>query len=555
MKLGARIFLAGASLLIPALAAAQVPAYDVEYMGAGYGTMNNKGVVIGNESSVYPGTPWVNDGTGLQYLPLPQIAVSGSVADINDAGVIVGAIDTNSDYINDIPVKWTLNADGIYVVELLPEAGSRAHAVAINNNGLILASGLAIPGQSPTYTAYVIDGENVIPVGLANPMDINDNGIILTNNQLYDYGTGTPLGFEALPADMPRGYLYPASINNNNEVIVNILTTIIGHTRYQAIGIYTVGDGWELFMDVQTFYSAGRINDNRDVTLNHVNSGCGLVYLSGLGFYCPTSLLDDGSLDWNISSASVIANDRTILAQGGNSVTAEYGVVRMSRVGDLSVPDAPINLVATPHEPTWQQPFNTIDLSWDAADTFTKSYILERKGPADADFVELTTLTNDFYRDGDIVGGETFVYRVIAVGLAGNSVPSAEVSAVAPMPPDDVAPVIESISLEDGAVVSGNVSISVTASDNVGIWYINVSASGLSCTVYSAEATCNWKTSNLVPGPYPVTITAVDDIGNYDQRTVTVTVEEATSGGGKGKPKGGNGGGGNGGGGNGKGKK
>jgi hypothetical protein len=545
------LFLVGASFLLPAFASAQVPAYGVEYMGPGYGTMNNTGVVIGNESAVYPGNPWVNVGSGLQYLPLPANAVAGSVADINDAGVIVGAIDTDGDSINDVPVKWTPDGQGAYVVETLPLAGAlRGHAVAINNYGVILATGLAI-GTLPTYTAYVINGVNVTHVGLSNPMDINDNGIILTNNQLYDYTNATPIAFDPLPADMPQGYLYPAAINNNNEVIVNILTTIISYTRYHAIGIYTVGVGWDLLMDVQTIYTAGSINDNGDVTLNHVNSGCGLVYLSGLGYYCPASLLADGSLDWAVSGASVIAydpatNDRTILARGGNSITSQYGLVRLSEVGDLPVPDAPINLVATPHEPTWQQPFNTIDLSWDPAGTLTRSYILKRKGPADTDFVELARLTNDFYRDGDIVGGETYAYRVLAVGLAGNSAPSEIAFAVAPMPADNVDPVITSVSLQDGEVVSGKVSISVTATDDVAIWYINMSAAGLSCTVYSAEAVCNWDTSSLAVGNYQVMITAVDTMGNYAQETVTVTVEEATTGGGKDKPNKGNGGSGNG---------
>ena len=181
------LLLAGATLFLSASASAQVPSYGVEFMGPGYGTMNNAGVVIGNDSAVYPGMPWVNDGSGLQYLPLPANAVAGSVADINDAGVIVGAMDTDSDFINDTPLQWSPDGQGGYVVELLPVAGSalRAHAVAINNHGVILASGLAI-GSLPTYTAYVIDGETVTHVGVSNPMDINDNGIILTNNQLYD---------------------------------------------------------------------------------------------------------------------------------------------------------------------------------------------------------------------------------------------------------------------------------------------------------------------------------------------------------------------------------
>src|SRR5210317_2049159 len=91
------LLLAGATFFLPAIASAQVPSYGVEYMGPGYGTMNDAGVVIGNESAVYPGAPWVNDGSGLQYLPLPVIAVAGTAADINDAGIIVGAIDTDDD--------------------------------------------------------------------------------------------------------------------------------------------------------------------------------------------------------------------------------------------------------------------------------------------------------------------------------------------------------------------------------------------------------------------------------------------------------------------------
>ncbi len=546
--------LAAVSFLLPAFASAQVPAYGVDYMGPGYGTMNNAGVVIGNESALYPGNPWVNDGSGLQYLPLPASAIAGSVADINDAGVIVGAIDTDGDTINDVPVKWTPAGPGVYSVETLPLVGNatRGDAVAINNNGVILARGFAVD-VLPTYTAYVIDGATVTHLGLSNPYDINDNGIILTNTQLYDYTNAAPLAFDPLPAGMPRGSLYPASINNNNEVIVNILTATISFTRYHAIGIYTIGGGWRLFMDVQTIYTAGSINDNGDVTLHSVNPGCGLVYLNGEGFFCPASLLDSGSLDWVVSGASVIASDRTILARGGNSLTSQFGLVRLSVAGDLSVPAAPINLAAVPHVPTYQQPFNTIDISWDPADTLTKSYILERKGSADAVFVTLATLTNNFYRDGGIVGGDTYEYRVVAVGLAGNSVPSAIVSAVAPMPADSVDPVITSVSLQDGDVVSGNVSIAVTATDDVAIWYINMSATGLACTIYAADAVCNWKTSGLAPGDYTITITAVDTMGNAVRQTVTVTVAEAPSGGGKGKP--GNGGGGGGGKGGGKGKK
>ena len=533
MNILVTLLLAGAAFILPASGSAQVPSYGVEYMGPGYGTMNNAGVVIGNESAVYPGTPWVNDGSGLQYLPLPDSAVAGSIADINDAGVIVGAIDTDGDYINDIPVKWTPVGQGGYVVELLPIAGSalRAHAVAINNHGVILASGLAI-GSLPTYTAYVIEGETVTHVGLSNPVDINDNGIILTNNQLYDYEAATPLAYDPLPPEMPQGYLYPASINNNDEVIVNILTTIIGHTRYHAIGIYTVDNGWDLFMDVQTLYSAGSINDNGDVTLYHVNSGCGLVYLSGVGFYCPASLLDEDSLGWNVSGASVIATDGTILAQGGNSGTAQYGLVRLSEVGDLPAPTAPVNLAAVPHEATWQQPWNAIGLSWENSSPLTLDYTVERRESGMADWVVI----NSGWRvttmwDTDVGLGVSYDYRVLARGLAGLSEPSTIATATAPdTPVDNEDPVVTIATPADGSSVSGNVEIRVEASDNIGVSHIDVLVSSgynteILCSIANATTlTCAWNTRNLGPGQYTIQARASDAMNNGALDSVTVTV-------------------------------
>ena len=525
--------LAGASLLLPAFASAQVPSYGVEYMGPGYGTMNNAGVVVGNDSAVYPGAPWVNDGSGLQYLPLPEIAVAGSVADINDGNVIVGAIDTDDDFINDVPVRWTPDGQGGYVVELLPIPGSalRAHAVAINNHGVILASGLGI-GSLPTYTGYVIDGETVTHVGVSNPMDINDNGIILTNNQLYDYYGATPLGFDPLPADMPRGYLYPASINNLDQVLVTILTTIIGHTRYHAIGIYTVGVGWDLFMDVQTIYSAGSINDNGDVTLNHVNSGCGVVYFSDLGFYCPGSLLDDASLGWDIRGASVIALDGTMLAHGGNSGTSQYGVVRMSEVGNLPAPTPPGDLAAVPHEATWQQPWNAIGLSWVNTSNLTLDYTVERRVSGSTDWVVI----NSGWRvttmwDMEVGLGVTYDYRVRARGLAGLSEPSATATATAPdTPVDRENPVVSIVSPADGSSVSGNVQIVVEASDNIGVTNLDVLVSSgynteVLCWVFNSGAlSCSWNTRNLAPGEYTIQARASDAMNNGASDSITVTV-------------------------------
>ena len=532
--------LAVALVAAPSEVLAQVPVYTAQYAGPGQSvTMNNHGVVIGNPSTVYPGQPWVNPGTGPLNLPLPPGIPGARVSDINDAGTIVGTVYTDGQLLTDLPAMWTPDGAGGYDVALLPLAGraTRATGVAVNNLGQVLVSGFGIDGVLPTYRAYVVDGGNVVPLGLANPITINDNGIVLTNSTLFDYATMTDLGLPAPPTGITVVGMYPSDLNNNDQMAVTLLSTIIGSTRYESIAVYTIGIGWNLITGIVTNTSSGRINDNGDILVN--TGSCGtMVYLNGLGFYCPGSLLDPGDTAWTLGRALDINNTRDLLAYGSNAVSGDVGAVRMTRVGNLPAPDAPVNVVAVPHVPTAQQNFVSIDVSWEPADGLTRSYVVERQGPGGTGFVEVAATTNRFYRDMAVASGETYAYRVVAVGLAGHSEPSAIVTAVAPAQGDTEAPVITFVSLQNGDVVSGAVTIDVTATDNVGVAWIQVNAPGMRqpCTTFDSSASCRWDTRRLTPGTYSVQITAADAMNNGDLEVVTVTVE--AGGGGKGGGKG-----------------
>mgnify|MGYP001819229298 FL=1 len=540
------------ALLIPLKSPAAVPVYSAEYAGPGlYASLNSAGVVIGNQS-IGPGQPWVNNGSGPQDLPLPDGVLGGRVSDINDDGRIVGTVYPDGQITSDLPVIWTPDGAGGYEVEMLPLAGSatRGTAVAINNLGQILASGFMIDGVLPTYRAYVIDGPDVVPLPqLSNPITINDNGIILTNVTLFDYHTMTDLGMPPPPEGISAIGMYPSDLNNNTEVAVTLLTAIISHTRYQALGIYTIGGGWNMLTGVVTNMSIGGMNDIGDVLING-GSCATMVYLDGLGFYCPGSLLDPADSDWTLGRALDVADDGSLLAYGSNAATGDVGAVLMTEIGDLAVPAAPIDVAAIPHVPTSQQNFVSIDVSWAPADDLTRSYIVERLGPDDTEFVQVASTTNRFYRDMSVVGGETYSYRILAVGLAGHSVPSDVVSAVAPMQGDTEAPVITYVSLQNGDTVTGVINIDVTATDNVGVSLIRVNAPGMDqpCDTFnSTTASCRWDTSGLAAGPYSVHVTAADAMNNGDLEIISVTVEGTTTGGGKGGGKdGGNSGGGKG---------
>jgi len=528
------IFAMLTALLLPVNGLAAVPVYSAEYAGPGlYASLNGAGVVIGNNSTG-PGQPWVNNGSGSQDLPLPPGVLAARVSDINDNDQIVGTVYPDGQITSDLPVIWTPDGAGGYIVEMLPLAGSatRGTGVAINNLGQILVSGFLIDGVLPTYRAYVIDGADVVPLPqLSNPITINDNGIILTNFTLFDFNNMTDLGMPTPPDGISAIGMYPSDLNNYNEVAVTMLTAIISHTRYQALGIYTIGGDWNMLTGVVTNMSTGGMNDIGDVLVN-AGSCATMVYLAGLGFYCPGSLLDPADTDWTLGRALDVANDGSLLAYGSNAATGDAGAVLMTEIGDLPVPAAPIDVAAIPHVPTSQQNFVSIDVSWAPADGLTRSYIVERQGPGDAGFVQLTSTTNQFYRDMSLVSGETYSYRILAVGLAGNSVPSTVVSAIAPVQGDSEAPVITSVSLQNGDVVSGAINIDVTATDNVGVSLIRVNATGMNqpCDTYnSTTASCRWDTSGLTAGTYAVHVSASDAMGNGVLEIITVTVNAVSA--------------------------
>jgi hypothetical protein len=153
---------------------------------------------------------------------------------------------------------------------------------------------------------------------LSNPITINDNGIMLTNVTLFDYNAMTDLGMPPPPDGISAIGMCPSDLNNNGQVAVTLLTAIISYTRYQALGRYTIGGGWNMLTGVVTNMSIGGMNDIGDVLING-GSCATMVYLDGLGFYCPGSLLDPADSDWTLGRALDVADDGSLLACGSDA--------------------------------------------------------------------------------------------------------------------------------------------------------------------------------------------------------------------------------------------
>jgi hypothetical protein len=85
-------------------------------------------------------------------------------------------------------------------------------------------------------------------------------------------------------------------------------------------------------------------------------------------------------------------------------------------------------------------------------------------------------------------------------------------------------PSISIISPADGSSVTGTVSISVNATDNVGVKTVNYTVDGTSIgSSTTAPFGISWNSGNLADGIHSLTASAYDAAGNYNSYTVSVT--------------------------------
>ena len=95
--------------------------------------------------------------------------------------------------------------------------------------------------------------------------------------------------------------------------------------------------------------------------------------------------------------------------------------------------------------------------------------------------------------------------------------------------PDTTAPKVSISAPGAGANISGSVTVSATASDNVGVASVQFLLDGgnLGSPVTAAPYSTTWDTTNSSPGPHTLTATAKDTSGNTASSSITVTVNNA----------------------------
>jgi len=190
---------------------------------------------------------------------------------------------------------------------------------------------------------------------------------------------------------------------------------------------------------------------------------------------------------------------------------------------DATPPSAPTNLTAAVVSS------GQINLSWTAStdNVGVTGYSVERcQGSACTNFTQISTPGGTSYSDTGLSASTTYRYRVRATDAAGNwSSYSSIASAATPTPLDTIPPTVTMTAPASGTTVSGTITVSANASDNVGVVGVQFKLGGvnLAAEATSAPYSISWNTTTVANGSYTLTAVARDAAGNQTT-SASVTV-------------------------------
>ncbi len=214
-----------------------------------------------------------------------------------------------------------------------------------------------------------------------------------------------------------------------------------------------------------------------------------------------------------------------------NGVTYYYQVTAINAVGEgppsnqvsatpATVPGAPRSLQASAGD-------SRVDLAWrepgsDGGSPVTGYRIFRGTSPGSLSL--LTQVGNvTVHSDTGVTNGVTYYYEVTAVNSIGEGPRSNRASAAAQA--DTTSPTVSIVSPGGGAVLSSlSVTVSGTASDNVGVQTVEISTDGANWTL--ATGTASWSGQlTLREGTNTIYARATDTSGNTATMNVTVSVD------------------------------
>ena len=183
---------------------------------------------------------------------------------------------------------------------------------------------------------------------------------------------------------------------------------------------------------------------------------------------------------------------------------------------DVTAPSAPTNLTANPASST------RIDLSWGAStdNVGVTGYKVFRDG------TQIASPSGTTYQDPGLTPGTSHTYRISARDAAGNeSALSSPATATTPAP-DASLPSVSVTAPAAGTVVSGNVNVTATANDDVGVVGVQFLLDGapLGAEDTTAPYGLSWDTTAASNGVHVLSARARDAAGNTATSSSSMTV-------------------------------
>ncbi|HET8550269.1 MAG TPA: Ig-like domain-containing protein [Bryobacteraceae bacterium] len=306
-----------------------------------------------------------------------------------------------------------------------------------------------------------------------------------------------------------------AAGNSNTAAInVNVSNTAVDQTA-PAVSFLTPANGAVVSGVTGIQMSA---TDNVGVTSVTVANGASvLCSFSSTPYSC----------SWNTATVPNGAYNLTATASdaAGNSSSASVVVTVSNATLDTSAPS--VGFVTPANGATVS---DTISLQVSASDNVGVTNVTIANGGVTLCSFSSAPFTCSW--NTATVANGSYVLTATARDAAGNTSSasvSVYVSNTAPAPPppstDTSAPSVWFVNPGNGAVVSGNVSISVNASDNVAVTRTEVYVGGtLRCSAAAPAVSCRWN-SRKVSGAATLEARAYDAAGNVGRTTITVTVQ------------------------------
>ncbi len=172
---------------------------------------------------------------------------------------------------------------------------------------------------------------------------------------------------------------------------------------------------------------------------------------------------------------------------------------------------------------------SSVNVTWQAStdNVAVTNYTVKRND------VDVATVSALNFTDTGLTAGQTYTYTIVANDAAGNAsdVSAPPVNVTMPAP-DTTAPIVALSAPADATTVSGNVTVSATATDDIGVAGVQfmLDNANLGSEDTTSPYQVSWNTTGVANGTHTLKAVARDAAGNTaTAATVTITVTNTTA--------------------------